>query len=231
MNPLAKGWWWSLDYVSAIVGQVRGALWRAVPAAYARGDETLPVVVLIPGVYERWGFLAALGARLNSRGYRVLPVTDLKDNRMPVRDGAATVTAAIAAHGPGRFVLVAHSKGGLIGKAVLSAGVPGAELVGMVAIATPFGGSVYARYLPGRTLRSLAPSDETILALRAHSSVNERIISVQPRFDPHIPGERTLDGGVVVTLQASGHFRVLARPDTVTAVVDGIERLQRTYGQ
>ncbi len=190
MNPLAKWWWWLLDYVSALAGQFRGVLLRTVPAAYAQGDDALPIVVLIPGVYERWGFLATLAARLNSRGYRILAVTELKDNRVAVQAGAEIVRSVILAAGPGRYVIVGHSKGGLIGKAVLAAGVPDAVMVGMVAIATPFAGSAYARYMPGRTLRGLAPGDETILALAAEQTVNQRIIALQPRFDPHIPGNR-----------------------------------------
>ncbi|TQL48205.1 putative serine esterase DUF676 [Homoserinimonas aerilata] len=234
MNPLVKAWWWSLDYLSAIGGQLRGAFLRVVPEAYARGDDSLPAVVLIPGVYERWGFLATLAGRLNARGHRIVVIEGLRDNRMPVRDGADEVAAAIAAHGPGRYVLVGHSKGGLIGKALLAraeadpaaAGLRGVELIGMVAIATPFAGSAYARYLPGRTLRGLAPADETIVALARAEAVNRRIVSVLPAFDPHIPGERTLGGGsTTVTLRASGHFRVLRQEATIAAVVEGIDSL------
>lgn len=228
MNPLAKWLWWSLDYLAAIVGQLRGVFLRTVPEAYARGDESLPIAVLIPGVYERWSFLAPLASRLNALGYRVLAVTELKANRMAVNDGTEVVRAAISFRGTGRYVLVGHSKGGLIGKAVLAHGVPGAELIGMVAIATPFAGSAYARFLPGRTLRGLSPEDETIVALGGESAVNKRIIAIQPRFDPHIPGERTLDGGAIVNLPASGHFRVLGQQATITAVVSAIVQLSET---
>lgn len=226
MNPFAKWWWWTLDYVAAAVGQLRGWRLRVIPEAYSSGDASLPVVVLIPGVYERWGFLGTLAAALNSRGYRILVVPALKDNRIEVTAAASLVRSAIRDAGPDRYVIVGHSKGGLIGKAVLTAGVIGAKLVGLVAIATPFAGSAYARYLPGRTLRGLAPDDATIAALASELDANRRIISIQPRFDPHIPGDRTLEGAEVVTLAASGHFRVLGHHATVEAVVDALRRLQ-----
>src|SRR5690606_20373764 len=97
----------------------------------------------------------------------ILVVDSLRDNRMPVRDGAEEVARAIGAHDATRYVLVGHSKGGLIGKAVLARGVEreGVVLDGLVAIATPFAGSTYARFMPGRTLRSLSPGDETIVGL------------------------------------------------------------------
>lgn len=228
MSPLAKWWWWSLDYLSALAGQLRGVFMGTVPAAYDQGEELLPIVVLIPGVYERWSFLAPLASRLNSRGYRMLPVPALKGNRVAVSEGAEIVRTAISVRGPGRYVILGHSKGGLIGKAVLARGVAGAELIGMVAIATPFAGSAYARFLPGRTLRGLAPNDETILALTSDSAVNKRIVALQPRFDPHIPGERLLDGGAIVNLPASGHFRVLSRPGTAEVVAASIAQLGET---
>jgi hypothetical protein len=90
---------------------------------------------------------------------------------------------------------------------------PAADRVrSMLAIATPFGGSRYARRMPVRTLRAFSPDDPSIRALSAQADVNARIVSVYARFDPHIPEGSELPGAKNVPLDTGGHFRVLAHP-------------------
>ncbi|GAA1840119.1 hypothetical protein [Agromyces salentinus] len=91
------------------------------PPAWHEGDDALPEVVLLPGVYEHWTFLRPLGNALNAAGHRVRVVRGLSVNRLPIATTAARAVAALAASptpSAGR-VLVAHSKGGLVGKHVL----------------------------------------------------------------------------------------------------------------
>ena len=61
--------------------------------------------------------------------------------------------------------LVAHSKGGLIGKHLLAFDDPDGRLDRLVAVATPFGGSRLARYAMGSTLRAFLPGDPVIRSL------------------------------------------------------------------
>lgn len=225
MSVIQRLWWWGLDYASALWGQLLGSGMRVVPAAYARGDEGLPTVVLLPGVYEPWGFLEPVARHLNSEGYRVLPVPELGRNRKSVDDSAAIVAMTLLSKGVTRCVIVAHSKGGLIGKSLLLTTPAGVEIIGMVAVATPFAGSSYATLLPGRTMRALAPHDPTILALGLAGQANSRIVSILPSFDPHIPGERFLVGGEVLTLRDAGHFRVLRRREAHEAISAAVARL------
>lgn len=235
MNWIAKGWWWFLDYLWALRGQWRGVLRRRAPERFGDGDPALSTVVLIPGVYERWVFLAPLADYLNERGYRILTLPALRDNRMPVLAAAEATAAALIVDAQNsdaerRYVLLGHSKGGLIGKLLLSGALPPgaaelAPIVGLVAIATPFAGSRYARRLPSRTLRGLSPVDDTIRMLAEKAEVNARVVAIQPRFDPHIPGDRSLLGAENVVLRASGHFRILGRPETFRVVREAIERL------
>lgn len=241
MNWVAKGWWWFLDYLWALRGQWRGVLRRKAPRRFAEGDPVLPTVVLLPGVYERWVFLAPLADYLNERGHRILTLPTLRDNRMPVPDAAGASAAAVIADAQNsdverRYVLLGHSKGGLIGKLLLSGALPpGATelppIVGLVAIATPFAGSRYARRLPSRTLRGLSPVDDTIRMLGENAEINARVVAIQPRFDPHIPGDRSLPGAENVVLQASGHFRILGRPETFRVVREAIEWLAGGAGK
>lgn len=235
MNWVAKGWWWFLDYLWALRGQWRGVRRRRAPRRFREGDPALPTVVLIPGVYERWVFLAPLAEYLNERGHRILTLPTLRDNRMPVLNAAEATAAALVADAQStdaerRYVLLGHSKGGLIGKLLLTGTLLSGTtelppIVGLVAIATPFAGSRYARRLPSRTLRGLSPVDDTIRMLAGNAEINARVVAIQPHFDPHIPGDRSLLGAENVVLRASGHFRILGRPETFRVVREAIERL------
>lgn len=201
--------WWIADYVYAGYWQVRGAFDRRDAHAFA--DGTAAPIVIIPGVYESWRFMQPLITTLHERGHPVRVIDVLGHNRRPVADAAETVTAFLESEQLTDVLIVAHSKGGLAGKVAMT-GRAGARVRGMLAIATPFGGSRYARRLPLRTLRAFSPDDPGILALALRQDVNDRIVSIYAAFDPHIPEGSELEGAKNVRLETGGHFRILAHP-------------------
>ncbi|MFK4850658.1 esterase/lipase family protein [Microbacterium sp. ZW T6_19] len=209
MNALRNLGWWAADYAYAAVWQVRAFFGRTDAGSFANGDAA-PIVVL-PGVYETWRFLQPLVAALHDRGHPVHVLEVLAHSRRPVTEMATQVTDYLQQHDLRDVILVAHSKGGLAGKQVMLG--PAADRVrSMLAIATPFGGSRYARRMPVRTLRAFSPDDPSIRALSTQADVNARIVSVYARFDPHIPEGSELPGAKNVLLDTGGHFRVLAHP-------------------
>jgi len=243
-SVLRRGWWWAADYVYAARRQlaVLSFPWaigrpRPDPDAWRRGEPGLPEVYLLPGVYEHWTFLRPLGDALAAAGHRVRVVHGLGVNRRSIGDTADRLARLLGETPPppaGR-VLVAHSKGGLIGKHVLvSSGAatsdsptPPLGLLGLVAVATPFHGSKLARLFVDPSIRAFRPADVTIVALAGDTTVDARIVSVFGPYDPHIPEGSVLDGAVNVQVPMSGHFRVLGSPATHRAVLDGIALLAR----
>ncbi|WP_203580112.1 esterase/lipase family protein [Microbacterium hibisci] len=261
---LRRGLWWAADYVYA--GRRQLALFsfpwsigrpRPTPDRWRRGDPRLPEVYLLPGVYEHWTFLRPLGDALAAAGHRVCVVHGLGVNRRGIPDTAdrlARMLAETPAPSAGR-VIVAHSKGGLIGKHVLvtsGAAVEAAQaaargqdptdaaaratppsgerplgLLGLVAVATPFGGARRARIFVDPSIRAFLPDDETIVMLGRETSINGRIVSVFGPYDPHIPEGSALDGATNIAVPAAGHFRLLDSPETHKAVLDGIALLGR----
>lgn len=217
MNHVHKAAAWYADYVYAGWCQVRGFFSRRKASDFRSGD--LAPVLVIPGVYERWGFMLPLIRELHELGHPVHVLEALGDNRMEVTAGAQVADTYLAEHGLRNVVIVAHSKGGLIGKHVMGFGVSSGRVRAMVAIATPFGGSRYARYVLGRTLRAFRSNDETISLLTGTPTANERIVSVYGRFDPHIPESSELAGARNVLIEGSGHFRILKHPDTRAEVM------------
>ncbi|GAA2080798.1 esterase/lipase family protein [Microbacterium hatanonis] len=211
MNPLQIPVWWARDYAYAVVWQVRAFFNRTDPAIFLSGDRT-PIVVL-PGVYETWKFMQPLIEELHGRGHPVHVVDLLRRNERPVVEMAERVTEYLEQHDLSDVVLMAHSKGGLVGKQAMAFGAAAGRVRGMLAVATPFGGSSYARLMVlAPTLRIFSPRDATIRALARETAVNAKIVSVYGRFDPHIPEGSELVGAKNVRLETGGHFRILAHP-------------------
>ena len=250
MNLLRQLGWRGRDYAYAGSQQVRSLVHRDAPAHFTQGDAARPAIVLLPGVFETWFFLQPLAQRLNSLGFRVFSVPELAFNRMPIRRSAQIVEEALrqlqAAHGVDTFILLAHSKGGLIGKQLMLAATADPDdaialhepatsrapaplnIVGMVAVSTPFSGSTYARFMPSRILRDFSPRDEVVLDLLAQHDINTRIVSIYAAFDPHIPNTSALAGARNVELPIAGHFLPLRNPHLADAVEQATRELSDT---
>lgn len=219
--------WRARDYWYVAVRQATGAVVRGGVDGYRSPREPrAPAVLLLPGVYESWTLLRPLARVLWAHGHPVHVLPTLGYNRGPVPAAAVLLERYLLEAGLDRVVLVAHSKGGLIGKLTMMRHDPQGRIRGLVAVATPFAGSVYARWVPLPAVRAFRPSDATLGLLSAERAVNSRIVSVYPRFDPHIPGGSALDGAAAnIEVGLPGHFRVLADPELGRAVHDAVHLL------
>jgi pimeloyl-ACP methyl ester carboxylesterase len=215
MRLIENRWALAVDFAYAF-GMRMGALVNRV-APQPRGD--LPPVVLIPGVYETWHFMKPVAARLAKAGHPVHFVAELGRNAATIPDAAATVEAYIDAHDLHHVVLVGHSKGGLIGKQVMLADE---RVDKLVALATPFSGSSYSRYMLTKPLRAFIPTAEPLASLAANVEANARITSIYPVFDGHIPEGSHLEGATNIQVPVLGHFRILADPGALDAVVTAL---------
>jgi len=185
---------------------------------FPNGDKA--PVVLLPGVYETWQFLKPLAARLYADGHPVHVLADLKRNVMPIPDAAALAARYIADHDLTGVVLVAHSKGGLIGKHLMLVNDPDGRVDRLIAIATPFSGSSRARYFLNRELRDFIPTGKVLAMLSASADVNSRITSIYGTLDAHIPEGSELPGATNVQFPVVGHFRILADERVISTVVE-----------
>jgi hypothetical protein len=209
------------DYAYAGRQQARHFL---APPPLPTGPGGQAPVVLLPGIYETWEFLLPVARPLAAAGHPLVTVPELRFNDRPVPEAADLVVATLERGDVRGAVLVAHSKGGLIGKRVMLSAA-GTRVAGMVAVATPFSGSRYARFMLGRALRAFDPRDPVLRALADELAVNRRITAIYPRFDPHIPETGHLTGATNVELPLAGHFRPLGHPTLVERVVREVDRL------
>lgn len=218
--------WWGQDYAYAGWRQARGLLSRTSPDSYTRpAHPRRPPVLLLPGVWETWRFLEPLARGLFAGGHPVHVVAPFGLNRGSVPDMADLAAAQLRDADLRGVVLVAHSKGGLIGKSVMGRTDVGDRVLGMVAINTPFSGSPYARLLPVRSIRAFLPDDEVLTALAAQRADHGRIVSVATCFDPHIPTGSELPGARNVRLATPGHFRSLTDPALLPLLERELDRL------
>ena len=185
-------------------------------------DGELRPVLLLPGVYETWHFLEAVGNHLHGLGHPVHVVPEFGRNLRPIPEMAVLAQEYLVAADLRDVAIVAHSKGGLIGKTLMLAEAENTRIAAMVAINTPFAGSDYAHLVPIRTLREFVPTHETIVNLTSNAEVNAHIVSIYSSWDPIIPNGSVLAGAVNVELPITGHFRILDRPDLLDAVARAV---------
>jgi hypothetical protein len=176
-----------------------------------------PPVLLLPGVHESPRFLDPFAALCVANRRRPHVLTALGRNVEHVLDTAELAASYLERHDLTEVLVVAHSKGGLVGKQLMTWERTRSRVQAMVAIATPFSGSAFATRAPVRSLRDFSPSDPTLLELSANREANNDIVSVFPRFDPQIPaGSMLADARANVRLPVDGHFRVLGHPELWT---------------
>jgi hypothetical protein len=194
-----------------------------------RPDADGVPVVLLPGIFESWRFLEPLGRRLADAGHPI-HVVPLGLNQRPVAAAARKVARAVDEAEVSAAVVVAHSKGGLIGKQLMLdaerravAGGRPSPIAGMVAVNTPFGGSRLAGLIPLQSVRDLRPS--ALRALSAQRGVDARITSVYASWDPHVPEGSQLEGAINIRLRQRGHFRVLGIAAVQEIVLHAVDRI------
>lgn len=221
---LVHGWFLLLDH-AYVLNWLLGSLLRPVdPHRYAA--TAMPgraPVLLLPGILETWDFLRPLAEPLAARGHPIHVVTALRRNWGSIPEMARRVEDYLESADLRDVVVVAHSKGGLIAKSVMT-GPSGRRVVALVAINTPFGGSTHARLVPVRAVRAFLPTDAVLASLSGQVAVNERITSVASRWDPHIPRGCYLAGATNITVRTRGHFRVLRDRRLAGLVLDAVER-------
>ena len=210
------------DYPNALRFRVRAARDWPVPSAFS-GGEGRPIVIL-PGIYESWHYLRPIAEQLNAAGHPVHVIPTLGINRAPIPATAARVGEVIRNLELRDVAIVAHSKGGIVGKHVLVRDDREARIDRLIAIASPFNGSAMARIAPNPALRAFLPNDPVIAGLAAETAVNARITSIYPSFDPHIPNGCVLEGARNVEVPVVGHFRILLQQALFDAVQLAVER-------
>lgn len=245
---------WFKEFVQLFHGAVVMSIYTEAPKHYlGHIVEGKVPVILVPGILGRWGYMKKLGDKISLGGHPVHIIPELGLNIYSVPTSAKMLRALIVhgipalGHIPPRMakgaeiirtyieerdlkgvVIVAHSKGGLIGKYLLAHHNADHRTFGMVAIATPFSGSALAKLIPHDSFKELKVDSEIIRDLEAHKKANSQIISIFPEYDTHIWADSGsyLEGAAEnIEVPVGGHNTLLANKEIQKAVTKAVERL------
>ncbi|MCY7298111.1 MAG: hypothetical protein LH616_02735, partial [Ilumatobacteraceae bacterium] len=137
-----------------------------------------PPVLIIPGVLETWPYLRPVGERLAALGDPVHYVAALGFNHRPIVATAAMLQRYLRRNDVRGLTIVAHSKGGLIGKRMLAHDdLEDGRIGRLIAVNSPFAGTKIARLGLGPWCEFL-PSTAIVATLASELKVNARIVSL-----------------------------------------------------
>jgi triacylglycerol lipase len=183
-------------------------------------------IVVIPGVYNTWAALIKLIEFL-SKSHKVHVVPQLKRNSEDIKSSAEIVRNLIDEKKLDKVVLVGHSKGGLIGKYLLTHLNSDDKVIGLVSIATPYSGTSIANYYKRWSMFS--PRSKMINELSDEAKVNKKIIAIYSSTDPFIwhKNKGFLKGALDnIEIKNHGHQQVLFSKKIFEEVSKSIKRLE-----
>lgn len=203
-----------------LASQVRGTRAPSREQGSREGTPLTPYpVYVLAGMTQTWRVWEPLIVRLREAGCDVRPLTTLGRSLGSVADLARHVEDALVADDATNAVLVAHSKGGLVAKRVLT-GPHGARVRRVIAVGTPWSGSTLAGLAPWwGPARMMNPRDAELADLAAHPEVNGRIWTVSASFDEQVPDGTSLDGARDWRLQTAGHNRLTDSDEALAAIM------------
>ena len=200
-------------------GQTISLFYKDAPKHYlGYVKENKTPVILIPGLLEKWGCIKFLGDKISLAGHPVYIIPKLGNNVIDIPSSANIVQAMIEEKDIKNAVIVAHSKGGLIGKYLLSFLNPDMRVKRMISISTPYSGSSLVRFLPGKYSKELRTDSDMIKQLQTHKEVNDKIISIAPKFDNHVQEGCYLEGATNITVNEKGHHKIIHSKEMIDLI-------------
>ncbi|MEN9552009.1 MAG: hypothetical protein RI935_386 [Candidatus Parcubacteria bacterium] len=223
---------WAHDYLYMLYGVMAGIVYITPhrPHSYASHLSKNPVVIL-PGVFNKWGFMKKMVNELHRLGHPVYVVPKLGYNLHTIPHSANLVTEVIEENNLKNVILIGHSKGGLIGKYILCHNTTKGKVIGMISIATPYSGSEMTKVLPIAPLKELHTTSQIIKDLQLHVDVNKKIISIIPEYDNHVWSEEGsyLEGAKNIHVPVHGHHKIVFDREVIASVVSSITEIGSLY--
>lgn len=217
---------WLVDYIYMLRGQSHSYLYRNPPAHYlGHVVELKSPIILIPGLFSKWGMLSGIANNISLRGHPVYVVTALGRTTLDIPSSAKIVSDLIEQKNLRGLIIIAHSKGGLIGKYLLTYFNKEKRIKKLICISTPFAGILPAKYLKVRHFKELSTTSKIIQELNSHSEVNKIIVSVYPIFDNLLWPQSTmyLKGGTNIKVNVHGHHKILFSKEVQDKILEIIK--------
>lgn len=184
-------------------------------------------IVIIPGIFSQWGFMKKIADSLSLLGHPVYLVPQLGYNLYNIPHSSSLVATVIEKENLKNVILIAHSKGGLIGKYTMIHNDKEKRIIGMVSIATPYSGSAMTKILPIEPVKELHNDSLIIKDLTADTLVNKDIISICPEFDNYVWAHEGsyLEGAKNINVTVHGHHAVLQSSFVIEKIKESVESI------
>ncbi|MEX2027961.1 MAG: alpha/beta hydrolase [Candidatus Curtissbacteria bacterium] len=216
---MRKVLYWAVDYARIARHWRKMYLHRDPPKHYlghiVQGKDP---VILLAGISNTWRSLKKIGDKVSLEGHPVYIVPQLGRNFRDIKSIAEIIEEIIKENRLEKVIIVAHSKGGLVGKYLL---IHDKRVKKLIAIATPFSGSGLAKLVPHKAFRELLPTSQIIADINSHDEVNNCITCIIPSYDNHVPkGGSFLKGAKNIKVEISGHHKILFSKELFQEVLD-----------
>ena len=228
VNKILKAGHWIRDYFHVVHKQSYTFIYRKTPDHYlGHIVENKKPVILIPGVFEKWHFLKFIADPLSLAGHPVYVLEHMGYNTKEIRHNAKLVREFIDDKKLKDVIIIAHSKGGLIGKFILAFYNKDEIIKKVIAIASPFGGSHITKFVPHKAIKELSPQSEIIKELSFKKEVNHKIVSIYGVFDNHVWPEESckLEGADNIQVEAYGHHKILFDKKIRAIVISEVDKV------
>jgi predicted alpha/beta hydrolase family esterase len=219
--------YWIRDYLYAIHRHNYSFIFRKPPKHYlGYVKENKAPVILIPGLYEKWHFIKAIADPLSLQGHPIYVLEHLGYNTKEIGHVAKLIRELIDEKKLRDVVIVAHSKGGLIGKHLLAFDNQDGKIKKLIAIATPFSGSHIVKFIHHKSAKELHPDSEIIKKLTNEKRIDHKIVSIFGTFDNHIWPESSsyLEGAKNIQVKAYGHHKILSNREVKNIILAEVEQ-------
>ena len=141
-------WAWIKDYYYGTITLFHTFFFWYIPKKYQAENLRNSPVIIIPGLMSKWNIFRKIIKPLVLQGHPVYEVKGLGRNIIRIADAAKLVRKVIDENNLENVILVGHSKGGLEGKYALAFLNQDNRIKKLVAIASPFAGSILAKKFP-----------------------------------------------------------------------------------
>ncbi|MCX6722149.1 MAG: hypothetical protein NTY04_03085 [Candidatus Staskawiczbacteria bacterium] len=183
-------------------------------------------IILIPGLFEKHDFLEAFADSLSLAGHPIYFSKNLGRNVKDISKSAELVRDLIKEKDLRSVIIVAHSKGGLIGKYLLGFENSDDRIKKLITIATPWKGSSLFILNLHKSFKELRPMSDILNKLYEQKQVNHKIVSIYGESDNVIwPVESChLEGAKNIQVENHGHHKILFDKKVVDIVMSEVEK-------
>lgn len=225
MKQIKKATSWVRDYFYAICKHI--FVYKPIENSLLKIKKNKAPIILIPGLFEKHNFLENISDALSLLGHPIYTVDSLGRNTKTIKDSAKLVDSLIKEKKLENIIILAHSKGGLIGKYVLAFNNKNDRIKKLITIATPWEGSWLFKLYLHKSFKELRPNSEIIEELRKHEEVNNKIVSIFGKSDNVILPVKScrLNGAKNIKVNIHGHHKILFDKKVQEIVISEIDKI------